>query len=429
MLKLNKILAKLGPGLLMAGAAIGVSHLVQSTRAGAEYGFALLSFVIIANLLKYPFLEAGPRYALATGKNLLQGYEQVGNWALWVYGIFTFGTMFTIQAAVTLFTASIAHNLVGIPLDLIWYSLAITLLCVGILLFGHYHALNQLIRWIMVVLLVSSILALIFVLINGPVGDLKSVPKFEVTVLSLGFLLALMGWMPIPLDASVWHSFWALAFKKDVDESEKDFEESDKSSFSLKDGIRDFNIGYLFAASLAVLFMTLGAYVMFGTGVSFSSSGAEFADQLVSLYTQTLGDWAYPVILTAAFSTMFSTTITIVDSFPRVWEGYAHLINSRPKYEGRIKTDNIYSYSMIFVAAGTLFLILFFQSAFKSLIDLATILSFLTAPVIATINYKVMMLKEIPAEAKWAFPMRILAKVGIVFLTVFSLIYLYWLVK
>lgn len=429
MLKLNKILAKLGPGLLMAGAAIGVSHLVQSTRAGAEYGFALLSFVIIANLLKYPFLEAGARYALATGKNLLEGYEQVGNWALWVYGIFTFGTMFTIQGAVTLFTASIAHNLVGIPLDLIWYSLAITMLCVGILLFGHYHALNQLIRWIMVILLASSILALIFVLINGPVGDFNTVPKFEVTVVSLGFLLALMGWMPIPLDASVWHSFWALAFKKDVDESEKDFEESDKSSFSLTDGITDFNVGYLFAASLAVLFMTLGAYVMFGSGVSFSDSGAAFADQLVSLYTQTLGDWAYPVILTAAFSTMFSTTITIVDSFPRVWEGFAQLIKRKPKYEGLVKTDNIYAQSMIFVAAGTLFLILFFQSAFKSLIDLATILSFLTAPVIAIINYKVMMLDEIPNEAKWAFPMRILAKVGIIFLSVFSLIYLYWLVK
>ena len=32
----------LGPGLLMAGAAVGVSHLVQSTRAGAVYGFGLL---------------------------------------------------------------------------------------------------------------------------------------------------------------------------------------------------------------------------------------------------------------------------------------------------------------------------------------------------------------------------------------------------
>ena len=35
-----KKLKSLGPGLLFAGAAIGVSHLVQSTRAGADFGFS-----------------------------------------------------------------------------------------------------------------------------------------------------------------------------------------------------------------------------------------------------------------------------------------------------------------------------------------------------------------------------------------------------
>ena len=35
-------LKKIGPGLLFAGSAIGVSHLVQSTKAGANFGFGLL---------------------------------------------------------------------------------------------------------------------------------------------------------------------------------------------------------------------------------------------------------------------------------------------------------------------------------------------------------------------------------------------------
>ncbi len=33
---LRKLLKVLGPGLLYAGAAVGVSHLVQSTRAGVS---------------------------------------------------------------------------------------------------------------------------------------------------------------------------------------------------------------------------------------------------------------------------------------------------------------------------------------------------------------------------------------------------------
>jgi Mn2+/Fe2+ NRAMP family transporter len=44
------LLKACGPGLLMAGAAIGVSHLVQSTRAGADFGFQLVAVVLLINV-------------------------------------------------------------------------------------------------------------------------------------------------------------------------------------------------------------------------------------------------------------------------------------------------------------------------------------------------------------------------------------------
>ena len=44
-------LSKLGPGLLFAGAAIGVSHLVQSTRAGADYGWGLVWALLLLSLI------------------------------------------------------------------------------------------------------------------------------------------------------------------------------------------------------------------------------------------------------------------------------------------------------------------------------------------------------------------------------------------
>ena len=40
--KIHWLKKTLGPGILFASTAIGVSHLVQSTRAGAKYGFGLL---------------------------------------------------------------------------------------------------------------------------------------------------------------------------------------------------------------------------------------------------------------------------------------------------------------------------------------------------------------------------------------------------
>ena len=82
----NKSLLKaLGPGILFASTCIGVSHLVQSTRAGADYGFDLVWAIILANLFKYPFFEFGSRYANATGRSIIDGYRSIGKWMLTLY--------------------------------------------------------------------------------------------------------------------------------------------------------------------------------------------------------------------------------------------------------------------------------------------------------------------------------------------------------
>ena len=80
-------LQSLGPGLLFAGAAIGVSHLVQSTKAGAEFGFGLIWALLLVHLFKYPFIKFRPRYAAASGETLLEGYRKLGKGVLSVVGI------------------------------------------------------------------------------------------------------------------------------------------------------------------------------------------------------------------------------------------------------------------------------------------------------------------------------------------------------
>ncbi|OAV13869.1 Mn2+ and Fe2+ transporters of the NRAMP family [Moraxella catarrhalis] len=41
----------------MASAAIGASHLVSSTQAGALFGWQLAIVIILANVLKYSFFS------------------------------------------------------------------------------------------------------------------------------------------------------------------------------------------------------------------------------------------------------------------------------------------------------------------------------------------------------------------------------------
>ena len=100
--RLSRMMRTFGPGIMFASTAIGVSHLVQSTRAGAEFGFGLVAIVLLANILKYPFFEFSSRYANATGTSLIDGYKKLGRWALGLYFIITVASMFFVTAAVGL---------------------------------------------------------------------------------------------------------------------------------------------------------------------------------------------------------------------------------------------------------------------------------------------------------------------------------------
>lgn len=80
-------LKAMGPGILMATAAVGGSHIVSSTQAGGSYGWSLLLLVILANVFKYPFFRFGAEYTADTGKTLVEGYAEKGKLYLWIFFI------------------------------------------------------------------------------------------------------------------------------------------------------------------------------------------------------------------------------------------------------------------------------------------------------------------------------------------------------
>ena len=407
----------LGPGLIMAAAAIGVSHLVQSTRAGADYGFALVWAVILANLFKYPFLEYGPRYAIATGKNLIQGYANMHPAAYWIFGLFTLSTMFAVHAAVTMVTASLATNLTGIELPILAWSAIILVLCLLYLAKNTYAMLDRAVKILMVILAVSTVIAMVLAFVNLDYSPPPQTIAPEIwTVSGVAFLIALMGWMPIPIDAAAWQSIWSIDRIKQTGYKPK-----------LNEVLFDFNLGYLGAAIIALCFLTLGAMVMYGTGQDFASSAAAFSNQLVELYTTSMGEWAYFIIMLCAFTTMFSTTLTVTSTYPDVVNHLIHIRKHGPSSQ-KSPSRKHQVYLLIGVSAGTLILLSLLGDRFRFLIDLATTLSFLTAPILAFMNHKLIHQPEVKKEyrpGKWLYTLSVS---GIVFLTIFALIYLYWMI-
>lgn len=404
-----------GPGLLMAAAAIGVSHLVQSTRAGATYGFALVWAVVLANFFKYPFLEYGPRYAIATGESMIEGYKRLGNWAIGIFVIFTIGTMFAVQAAVTIVAASLAVELTGLVLSPLIWSIILLGFCVALLMSGQYSVLDGATKLIMAVLAISTIIAVGAVLFEGSQQQVDNYFPDIWDIAGISFLIALMGWMPIPIDAAAWHSLWTL-----------ERAEQTKYRPTLKESLLDFNIGYIGAAVLALGFLTLGAFVMFGSGEVYAGSGTIFSSQLIKLFTFSLGSWAYPIIVICAFTTMFSTTLTVTDAYPRVVCCFSEVL--MPDKFDKENNLSLYRILLVIIPLFSLGVLYFLGDSFTLLIDIATTLSFLTAPVLAYINYRLVTAEHVPEDCQPKPWLRWLSWGGMIFLTGFALLYLYWII-
>lgn len=405
---------KLGPGLLFAGAAIGVSHLVQSTRAGADFGLGLLWALLLVHLFKYPFFQFGPRYAAATGESLLEGYHKLGKPILIAYFILSLATMFTIQAAVTIVTAGLANSLFGdisflnfgvesISSVEIW-TIILLFICLFTLLIGKYNTLDKLIKVIIITLTISTLVAVYFAFteFDKTIDFNQVLPNNKIEIV---FLIAFMGWMPAPLDISVWHSIWALEKKKD------------EGSFTPKNALLDFNVGFFGAILLGVAFVYLGYFVMHDSGNSFSNEAGVFSNQLIELYTKSLGDWAKILIGIAAFTTMFSTTITTLDASPRAMNKSLEILNNKTYKRGYLNW-------ILILTFGTIIIFLILASEMGLLIKVATILSFVTAPFYAIINYKLLCSKHTPKAWRPSLGLHILSWLGIAFLLGFSIWYL-----
>ncbi|MBT8278277.1 MAG: Nramp family divalent metal transporter [Bacteroidia bacterium] len=401
---MNLRLRQLGPGLLFAGAAIGVSHLVQSTRAGADFGLGLIWALLLVNLFKYPFFQFGPRYASATGESLLDGYKRLGKGVLIAYYILTFATMFTIQTAVTIVTAGLASTLFGDFVSIEVWTIIILGICLSLLIYGRYKLLDNLIKIIIITLTISTILAVCVALFKheSAVSLQQVLPADPIAI---AFLIAFMGWMPAPLDISVWHSLWTVEKQKE------------SKVFTTNTALFDFNIGYIGTIILGIGFVVLGTLVMFSSGETFSPSAGVFSNQLIEMYTKSLGNWSYVIIGIAAFTTMFSTTLTTLDASPRAMHRTTELLFNRSSKNG-------YFGWITLLTIGTVIIFFFFASEMGLLIEIATILSFLTAPFYAIINYKLISSRHTPKVWQPSLIMHILSWLGILFLIGFSIWFL-----
>ncbi len=413
---IHGLMKTIGPGILYAGAAIGASHLVQSTRAGASYGFELVWAVVLINVFKYPFFEFGYRYTAATGKSLLEGYRELGRWAIVIYFVLNFFSSIVNFAAVTIVMGGLASHFFGLGLGITAVSAVMLFIVLLLLFIGRYALLDSLMKILIVVLSILTVLTFIIAFSNPHELSPGFMHPDIWEPVGIAFLLALMGWMPTPMEASAWPSLWAIEKAKHT-----------KYRPTFRESMIDFHVGYGGSAIMALFFLGLGAMAMYGSGEEFSSSTVTFSKQIVDLYSRTIGDWSSPVIGAIALITIFSTALTVIDGYPRTLEGSIKQIFPSARINNLFYRNQPVQFWIwaLFLSFGAVLIIALFSSNIKTLVDFATILSFLAAPFFAVINYKVVTAKAFPDKYKPRLWLRVLSISGLVFLIGFGLVFIY----
>jgi len=98
---MKKLLSMLGPGLVLAGGAIGTGEFVMGPKTTAQYGGALLFVVSLSILAQVVLNTEVMRYTLVTGEPIMTGFMRTkpgpGLWIL-VYLLLDIGAWWPLQA-------------------------------------------------------------------------------------------------------------------------------------------------------------------------------------------------------------------------------------------------------------------------------------------------------------------------------------------
>lgn len=358
--------------MLYAGAAIGVSHLVQSTRAGAAYGVLLISAVVLIHIFKYSFFKAGALYPSKTGKSLVEAYYQLHPFALVLFLIMTFGSMAIVLAAIGMVTAGIMANIFPGLMSISLWAVLLFVAAVLLIRFSNIDRIGQILKWLILALSACTLLCVVLQAHRMPLlfEGLSQLSFSVFNAQDFAFLIAFLGWMPAPIDITVWQSLWITESKRQLSE---------------KDRIQEFNIGYWGTAFMAIAFILMGALVFYGKEVTLQESAVGFTAQFLEMYRSTLGAWAYPVVAFAAVATMLSTLITCMDAYPKAISKSLECLT--PKGPGIFRNKLSW---LLLNALSALCIIFFFKGALAPLVDFATRLSFVLAPVLAYFNYRLL---------------------------------------
>ncbi len=398
-------MARLGPGLMLAAAAVGVSHLVQSTRAGADFGLSFVWLVILISFLKYPAFRFAVDYASLTNHSLVYAYSKLGRlpmyWLLVGFAV----DMFIATSAVALVTAGLIISVFNLPFSGPHVAIGVTVFSGIILLNGKYAKAEKIVKFLVFSFSALAVIAMLLALPMLGSGGRELFAAITPSQSMAVFVIAIAGWMPMPMTGSIFLSMWAREKKT-----------AGGDSINHRSAITDLRFGWVLTVVLAISFMIMGTAILFQVDRVVPANAGAFATELLSIFTSIIGQWSYPVIAAAAIAVMLSTVLALMDALPRVTSRLVDCLTGRAE-----QATTRFTTLLIVQVIGVTALMLLLLRSFGTFIDFATSAGFITAPAIAYYNYRALQSVEASSNYKPARALVLWHWIGFAALALFAI--------
>jgi Mn2+/Fe2+ NRAMP family transporter len=311
-----RLLALVGPGLLVAATGVGAGDLATAAFTGNRLGVAVLWAVLLGAFLKYVVNEGLARWQLATGETLLEGaIGRLGRPVEYVFGVYFLLWSFFVGSALMSACGVTIHALFPVFVQAatgkVVFGIASSVVGLVLVLGGGFALFERVMSACIGVMFVTVLLTA--GLVGGDwtaVARGMLVPRIpEAAGAGLGWTLALMGGVGGTVTL-LCYGYWIR-------------EKGRSEAADLKACRIDLAAGYVMTALFGLAMVVIGSTIVVeGRGAGLVVS---LADKLGGRLGS-VGRWAF---LLGAFGAVFSSLLGVWQAAPYLWADYWRLVARR----------------------------------------------------------------------------------------------------
>lgn len=302
------LLARFGPGVLVAATGVGAGDLATAAFAGGRLGTAVLWAVVVGAVLKFVVTEGVARWQIATGETLLEGaLGRLGRPAQAVFGLYLFPWCLFVGAALISACGVAANALVPVFDDpgkgKVVLGIGHSLVGGVLVLVGGFRFFERAMAVCVGVMFLSVTVTAVLLRPDwGGVLTGLTVPRIpEVDDGGLGWTVALIGGVGGTLTV-LCYGYWLRE------------QASSGGGTTTVGGARlDLGVGYGVTAIFGV------AMVVIGSTVPGHGSGAGLIGDLGNRVGEAVGPIGRLVFLAGAWAAMFSSLLGVWQSVPMLF--------------------------------------------------------------------------------------------------------------